>query len=135
MMVTGCKTWLCDVGEVIVFRRPRRNKRVVPAKLGRPVPFGWRIAATSVSIVATVLFVFRFPVRVGLAMLGGIGIIGGFFTWLLTEPTNWQGFIHCAVAFFGSIVLWHGGEMVRKYMQGLAERWSFKARTEIDDKS
>jgi len=123
------------VGEVIAFRRLRRNKRVVPAKPDKPITFGWRIAATSVSIVATVLFVFRFPVRVGLAMLAGIGVIGGMGTWLLTEPTNWQGIIHCAVALFGSIVLWHGGEMARKYMQGLAERWSSKAGTGIDDKT
>jgi len=127
-MLADYKTWWCDVGKVIAFQRPRRKKHVGPRKSRWLVTLGWRIAATLSFIVATILLVFRIPACVGLIMLGGLGAIGIFFTWLLTEPTNWQRIIHCAGALFGSIILWHVGDMTQKYMHDLTAQWSANAR-------
>lgn len=79
----------------------------------------WMVGAAAV-IVAAILSPLRWPVRILLVPLGGVGIIGAAACFWLSSPTNWPMIRHAVVAFLGSVALWHGGEAALKGARALS---------------
>lgn len=104
------------MGKVIPFQRPR-PRRPGPARPRQGAGgkgWAWWLAGAAAAAVAAILSPLRWPARILLVLLGGVGIVGAVACYWLSSPTNWPMIRLAVVAFLGSVALWHGGEAALK---------------------
>lgn len=127
------------MGTVLAFRRTHRASSSKPdeSRQARPrgsARFGWWLGGALAATVAAVLSPLRWPARIALVFIGAAGFIGATVGWMLSDPTNWTMVTNSAIAFFGSIALWHGGDAAVKGARAQAKRCFAKAaRSDEDD--
>lgn len=115
------------MGTVIAFRRSHSTGSSKPAESRQARPtgnnrIGWWIAGALAATVAAVLSPLRWPARIALVFAGAAGFTGATAGMMLSDPTNWTMVAYSAIAFFGSIALWHGGEAALKGARAQAKR-------------
>lgn len=119
------------MGKVIPFQRPRPRRLSVaraPQAVGGLGCVWWWIIGAVASSVAAILSPLRWPARISLILLGGVGIVGALACYWLSSPTNWPMIRIALTAFLGSIALWHGGEAALKGMRTLSAYSFARAR-------
>lgn len=82
--------------------------------------WAWWVVGAAAAAVAAILSPLRWPARILLVLLGGVGIVGAVACFWLSSPTNWPMIRHAVVAFLGSVALWHGGEAALKGARALS---------------
>ncbi|MBO9879411.1 hypothetical protein [Xanthomonas sp. D-99] len=110
------------MGKVIPFQRPR-PRRPGPARPRQGAGgkgWAWWLVGAAAAAVAAILSPLRWPARILLVLLSGVGIVGAVACYWLSSPTNWPMIRLAVVAFLGSVALWHGGEAALKGARALS---------------
>lgn len=104
------------MGKVVPFQRPRprRPGAAKSRQAAGGMGWAWWVVGATASAVAAILSPLRWPARILLVLIGGVGIVGAVACFWLSSPTNWPMIRHAVVAFLGSVALWHGGEAALK---------------------
>lgn len=118
------------MGTVVAFRRHRIHKRggSSQAKPGALTGWTWRGAGAAAMATAAILSALRWPARIGLVLIGAVGVLGVVGCFWLSSPTNWPMIRHAGAAFLGAVALWHGGEAALRGARTAAGHCFEKAR-------
>lgn len=118
------------MGTVVAFRRHRIHRRSGSSEAtpGALTGWTWHGVGAAAAATAAVLSALRWPARVGLVLVGAVGVIGVFSCFWLSSPTNWPMIRHAVAAFLGAVALWHGGEAALRGSRTAAAHSFAKAR-------